>query len=66
MLNVYFRPIKPSVPTMFAFDPLSPVRQFLPASVDINQWQGLEQFNLPTEYDFHKYPDDDVLAPLYR
>ena len=49
---------------MFAFDPHSPVRKFLPANVDINE--GLEEFNLPTEYDFHKYPEDDALAPLYK
>ena len=65
MYSVYlYRPIKPSLPTMFAFDPRSPIRKFLPANVNINE--GLEKFELPTEYDFHMYPEDDALAPLYK
>merc|ERR1711892_1292411 len=36
----------------------------LPPHVKINA--GLDQYNLPTEYDFHQYPAEDVLAPLYK
>ena len=26
----------------------------------------LKEYNLPKEFDFHKYPEDDILAPLYK
>ena len=32
--------------------------------VEINA--GLDRYNLPTVYDFHQYPPDDVLARLYK
>jgi len=57
-------PIPVSVPATFAFDPKSPLRQMLPTHVEINA--GLDRYNLPTVYDFHQYPPDDVLARLYK
>ena len=27
---------------------------------------NLRDYRLPTEYDFHSFPPDDILAPLYR
>jgi len=57
-------PIPVSVPATFAFDPRSPLKQLLPSHVKINA--GLDHYNLPTEFDFHLFPPDDVLAPLYK
>eukprot|EP00090_Calanus_glacialis_P006978 TRINITY_DN15459_c1_g1_i4.p1 TRINITY_DN15459_c1_g1~~TRINITY_DN15459_c1_g1_i4.p1 ORF type:complete len:598 (-),score=166.59 TRINITY_DN15459_c1_g1_i4:74-1867(-) len=57
-------PIPVSVPATFAFDPQSPLKHLLPSHVKINA--GLDHYNLPTEYDFHLFPPDDVLAPLYK
>lgn len=58
------QPIPVSVPATFAFDPRSALKKLLPAHVEINE--GLDHYNLPTEFDFHKFPPDDLLAPLYR
>jgi len=57
-------PIPSSIPTTFAFDPRSPLAKLLPQNVNINA--GFEKFDLSTEFDFHKYPTDDLLAPLYK
>jgi len=57
-------PIPVSVPATFAFDPRSTLKQHLPSHVKINE--GLDHYNLPTEFDFHLYPPDDILAPLYK
>ena len=51
------------VPTTLAFDPLSPLRSEVP-DTKINP--GLKDFGLPSEYDFHAFPADDILAPLYQ
>ena len=53
-----------SSPTTFAFDPRSRLRSHLPEGVAINP--GLERFRLPTEFDFHAFDSDDILAPLYK
>ena len=53
-------PLVPGTPTTFAFDPRSPLRALVPAD-RINP--GLA---VPATYDFHLFPEADVLAPLYR
>ena len=61
---MYCSPIPVSVPATFAFDPRSTLKKLLPSHVKINE--GLDHYNLPTEFDFHLYPPDDILAPLYK
>ena len=53
-------PLAPGTPTTFAFDPRSPLRALVSAD-RINP--GLA---VPNTYDFHLFPETDVLAPLYR
>ena len=61
--QILSRPLPISVPTTLAFDPRSPLRSEVPDS-KINP--GLAEYGLPTQYDFHAFPADDILAPLYR
>ena len=61
---VNFRPIPVKTPTTFAFDVRSQLKSHLPPGVSINP--GLEKFKLPTEFDFHIFDSQDILAPLYE
>jgi len=60
--TLLFRPDRAkaaSTPTTFAFDPLSPFKELVPQD-KINP--GL---SVPSIYNFHLFPANDVLAPLY-
>merc|ERR1712183_221230 len=53
--------IHPShTPATFAFDPRSLLRHM------VSQDQINPGLNIPSIYDFHMFPDNDVLTPLYR
>ena len=60
----FLSPIPGSSPTTFLWSPTSPLKAHFPPGVSINP--GLERFRLPTEYDFHRFDSEDILAPLYE
>ena len=60
----HFSPIPGSTPTTFLWSPTSRLKSQFPPGVSINP--GLERFRLPTEYDFHSFDSEDILAPLYK
>ena len=57
------RPIPVKIPTTLVFDHNSPLKAFVDED-KINP--SLSDYDLPTEFDFHFYPQDDILAPLYQ
>ena len=57
------RPLPVKIPTTLAFDPKSPLRSLVTRD-KINP--SLAAYNVPVEYDFHAFPPDDILAPLYE
>jgi len=56
-------PIPVKIPTTLVFDHNSPLKAFVDED-KINP--SLSDYDLPTEFDFHFYPQDDILAPLYQ
>ena len=51
------------IPTTLGFDPKSPIRPFVDED-KINP--SLKGLNVPKLFDFHSFPTNDVLAPMYQ